>query len=383
MGNNKVIISLSVATMLSILAPTASGCTSGLFGSEVCRDGRLLLWKNRDTSEVDNKVEFIEGHDGEYSFVGLFNASDRDCAQAWAGYNEVGFAIMNTASYNIKNDTVSERDMDREGYVMTLALKHCRNVEDFARLLDTLPRPMGVEANFGLFDASGNGAYFETNNDSYRVFDLADQPEGYLVRTNYSHSGRKDEGFGFIREANALHLIEPMAAQSLITPEFLTEEVSRSFYHSLFDEDAFEQNSQGWAIDQDYIPRYKSSAVVVIEGCGPQGGNVTDRDGYVMWVGLGYPPVSEIMAATCSADGVNDDLRGLEENGHSRLSDIARKRRDEVFPFHYGNGDKYIRLDRLKNSEGTGYIQTLTPKNRQAYDRYREINRNGREESKR
>ena len=106
------------------------------------------------------------------------------------GMNEVGFAVMNTASYNIKNDKVPDRQMDREGLVMTIALRSCRTVDDFETLLGSLPRPMGVEANFGVIDSEGNGAYFETNNDSYVKFDLADAPGGVLIRTNYSHSGR-------------------------------------------------------------------------------------------------------------------------------------------------------------------------------------------------
>lgn len=111
------------------------------------------------------------------------------------GMNDVGFAVMNTASYNIKDDKVPASKMDKEGIVMTKALKHCRTVDDFARLLETLPRPMGVEANFGVIDASGNGAYFETNNHSYKRFDLKDAENGVLVRTNYSHSGRPGRGF--------------------------------------------------------------------------------------------------------------------------------------------------------------------------------------------
>ena len=54
-------------------------------------------------------------------------------------------------------------------------------------------------------------------------------------------------------------------------------------------------------------------------------------------------------------------------DGHSEMSDIVKKRRDEVFPFHYGNGDKYIDMSRLINDEGTGYLQTLPELNRQIY----------------
>ena len=81
--------------------------------------------------------------------------------------------------------------MDKEGILMSKALRTCRTVEDFARFLESYPRPMGVEANFGAIDAEGNGAFFETNNHSFKRYDLKDEPDHVLIRSNYSHSGRK------------------------------------------------------------------------------------------------------------------------------------------------------------------------------------------------
>lgn len=157
---------------------SAYPCTSAIISAEASASGRPLLWKHRDTSTTDNKVEYVSGRDGEFSYVALFNAADRKLQEAWMGMNEAGFAVMNTASYNIKNDKVPQKKMDREGYVMTIALRSCRTVDDFEELLRSLPRPMGVEANFGVIDAEGHGAYFETNNSSYVKYDLADAPQG-------------------------------------------------------------------------------------------------------------------------------------------------------------------------------------------------------------
>lgn len=369
-------VAVAVAAFFS-LAPQAAACTSGIFGAGATRDGRPLLWKHRDTSAVDNKVEFIPGADGALDYVALFNASDKECKEAWIGFNRAGFAIMNTASYNMKDDDVPEKEMDREGLIMTLALCHCRTADDFASLLDTLPRPLGVEANFGVIDATGHGAYFETNNHSYVRHDLEDSSADALIRTNYSHSGRKSEGYGYIREKNAEYLLEDSISAGKVSPELLTEVVSRSFYHSLQGHDFLdgpERQRKKWAIDQDFIPRYKSSAVVVIEGVAP--GQYSDTGdagrGYVMWTGLGYPPCSEIYPVECREGGVDSRLRGIGPEGHSELSDIAKARRDEVFPRHFDNGDKYIDLTRLSNDEGTGYIQILVPQNLKAYERYRE-----------
>ena len=355
---------------------TAIGCTSAIIGADANPYGRPLLWKNRDTSTIDNKVEYVKGEDGQHSYVALFNANDKNLEQAWMGMNDAGFAVMNTASYNIKDDKVPEKDMDREGYLMTIALKTCRTVDDFARLLETLPRPMGVEANFGVIDAYGDGAFFETNNHSFVRYNLAEAKDHVLVRTNYSHSGRPNEGYGFIREGNACHLLAPYAPDGEITPELLTETVSRSFWHDLKKRD-YAEGEDRWVIDQDFIPRYKSTATVVIEGCKPIAKDVTPtpqfiEDQYVMWTGLGYPPCSEIVAVWCSPDGVDPELRGLLPNGHSAMGDKVKARRDEVFPIHKGNGDKYIDMMKLFNAEGTGYVQTLVPKNMETYRIVRE-----------
>ena len=370
-----------ILTCMLLLSSMESGaCTSAIISAEVNPYGRPILWKHRDTSTIDNKVEYVAARPGELSYVALFNAGDKYLKEAWMGMNEAGFAVMNTASYNIKDDKVSAKKMDKEGYVMTKALKTCRTVDDFARLLETLPRPMGVEANFGVIDATGNGAYFETNNHSYRRFDLKDAENGVIVRTNYSHSGRPDEGFGFVREANACHLLDPYVRTKSVTPEVLTEELSRSFYHDMNKRD-YSSAGERWVIDQDFIPRYKSTATIAIEGCRPVSSvsevtpEMVKRE-YVMWTGLGYPPCAETRAVTCAPDGVDKDLRGSLPNGHSPLADKAKKMRDEVFPIHKGNGDKYIDMEKLFREDGTGYVQKLKLLNVENFKKGRE-NRDG------
>ena len=351
------------------------GCTSAIVGADASASGRPLLWKHRDTSTTDNKIEYVPaGEDGGYSYVALFNANDKDLKEAWMGMNEMGFAVMNTASYNIKDDKVPDKDMDKEGFLMTIALRTCRTVEDFENLLRTLPRPMGVEANFGAIDALGNGAYFETNNDSFVKYDVNDADGHVLIRTNYSHSGRKNEGYGYVREANAEKLLADAIVSKSITPEFLTERVSRSFYHDVKGGDALE-SSERWIVDEDFIPRYKSTATIVIEGIPPvkEIEYVTPRlivPQYIMWTGLGYPPVAEIYPVWCHRKGVNEALRGIGPKGTSPAGNIARKRRAEVFPPQKGGNTKYIDKNVLVNEDSTGFLQVIPPHN---YETYRVI----------
>ena len=163
-------------------------CTSIIITGKATPDGRPLMWKHRDTGAPYNHIGYFD--EGGYRFLGLVNSDDPEGA-VWTGSNETGFSIMNTASYNLKDDDIKE--MDQEGNLMRKALRVCKTVQDFEHFLDTLPRPMHVEANFGVIDAYGGAAYYETNNERYYKKDANDPnlaPEGYLIYTNFSRGVR-------------------------------------------------------------------------------------------------------------------------------------------------------------------------------------------------
>ncbi len=349
-----------IASLLLCCVLGALACTSAIVSGRLTANGRPLLWKNRDTDDQNNKVERIAASRGCYEYVALFNATDTANADAWMGFNKQGFAIMNTASYNVNSDTV--KHMDQEGRLMALALKKCATVADFQRLLDSLPRPLHVEANFGVIDAQGHGAYFETGNFKYVKYDLAGEPSGILTRTNYSYSGRPDKGMGYIREQNEKHLLARHIAKADITPAVFTEELSRTFYHSLLGED-FTGSGRDYVVDQDFIPRRISTATVVIEGVLPGEDPILTT----MWTGLGYSPCSEIRPVWLWPGGLADELRGIAPRGHSPLADKAQARKRQVFDVTRGNGKHYVRLSCLYNREGTGFCQTLIPLNMAAY----------------
>lgn len=146
---------IALVALMGVIA-VGDACTSAIVSGKLTANGRPLMWKNRDTNDLNNRVERIVAHDGLMEFVALFDARDLRDTAAWMGFNEAGFAIMNTASYNLNgNDGV--KNMDREGELMRYALERCKTVDDFERLLQTLPKPLGVEANFGVIDARGAG----------------------------------------------------------------------------------------------------------------------------------------------------------------------------------------------------------------------------------
>jgi hypothetical protein len=274
-------------------------------------------------------------------YVALFNGGDSLLREAWTGVNEAGFAVMNTASYNLVPDTATLRDC--EGLVMARGLRECRSVAAFDSLLRAMPRPLGVEANFGCADASGCAAYFETCDTGFVRYDLA-RPDTMIVRTNYSHSGAAGGGYGYIREATAVELLTPMVASRTVTPQALFDSVSCSFRHSLLGIDALAaaDSTAQWLVDQDFIPRYSTGASVIIEL--PMPGE--DCRSAVMWTALGYPPCSELHRATL--DSIDPGLLPTAINWHSPLCDAAVARKHEVFPIKQGSGSHYIYLPALR-----------------------------------
>ena len=128
------------------------------------------------------------GEGERYPFIGLVDTRGPLRDGIWIGANSAGFAIMNSASTNLitAQDTVAVKD--REGTLMRLALGRCATVEEFEALLGELPKPLGVEANFGVIDACGGASFFEVDNFRATRLDANDQrvaPFGYIVHTNF------------------------------------------------------------------------------------------------------------------------------------------------------------------------------------------------------
>lgn len=330
---------MTLAMSFTFTSP-AEGCTSMIIGAKASASHRPMLWKNRDTGNQHNFIERVPARrPGELSYVAVFNSGDSLLTDAWMGMNESGFAIMNTASYNLAPDTA--RIKDREGEVMSRALQVCRSVEDFARLLDTLPKPLGVQANFGVIDAVGNGAYFETDDYKYTPFYLKDTDNDVLVRTNFSMTGNDTDGMGYIRFDNANHILADRIADGGFVPEDFTDKASRSFYHSLYDRD-IAADTVRWVVDQDFIPRHSTSASIVIEGVGP---GETPAD-MIMWTLLGYPPTGHTQPVFI--DSVPESLRPVLPGWRSPDSETSLKLREKAFPIMRGSGQRYLDMDYIR-----------------------------------
>ena len=274
----KTIVSL-LALFLSI---QAFCCTSVIISGRITSDGKPIMMKHRDTGQVNNRIERFTGD--KYDFVALVNSDWNTnplskygkSGEAWTGVNSAGFSIMNTATYDLKDDDVPEEEMDREGVVMFKALGTCETLKDFEDLLDNLPKPLGVEANFGVIDAHGGAAYYEVNNSRWVKFDVNEISSGYRVVTNFTESGRPEDRKGVDRYEKA-SLIMKNIGTYVNTSSISGRVTKRDISHK----DLINKISRSGSP----VLRDITSASIVIEGVK----NGEDPSHTVMWTALGWP----------------------------------------------------------------------------------------------
>jgi hypothetical protein len=224
---------------------------------------------------------------------------------------------------------------------------------------------MGVEANFGVIDAQGGAAYYETTNFSFKKIDANDPaiaPFGYIIRTNYSFSGAPDEGYGYIRYLNAEELFYMAAAENNLTYQFLVTKLSRSLKHSLLALDLESlplpaADSQKFVPFLDYIPRYTSVTTMVVQGVKP----AETPDLTTIWTILGFPLCS-VVTPTWVTGGENlPAMLKADETGNAPLCQKSLMLKKKCFPVSRGSGSKYLNLSALINSDKSGILQALRP----------------------
>jgi len=345
------------------LAHSIFPCTTAIVSGKVTKSGRPLLLKHRDSGFEQNKLMFFD--DGKYKYIGLVNSEDKLGKEVWGGVNSEGFAIINSASYNLKPDSDTTKLMDKEGIVMKLALQECATIKDFENLLLNMNKPLGVEANFGVIDAKGGAAYFETNNFTFNKIDanyLSVAPFGYLIRTNYSFVTDKNDGYGYIRYNTANELFYEAAMEDNLSVKFILQDVSRSLKHSLLNVDLkknieVSESENKLILFQDFIPRNSSCATILIEGVKPN----ESPELATLWTVLGFQLTSVAIPTWVKSGAELPKLLLADNSGNAPLCGKALKLKNELFPVKLGNGQNYINIPKLINKEKTGFLQKLKP----------------------
>lgn len=349
-------------------------CTSAVISGKITPNGRPLLWKNRDTDFPQNSVKHFFGE--RYSFVAIVNSIEDNPTDVWIGTNSAGFSIMNTQSYNLVEVKPGEERGEANGRVMRRALEVCATVGDFYHFLDTLAKPSLIEANFGVIDAQGGAAMFEVDYYKFMMFDANDPriaPHGYIARTNFSFSGKVNEGAGYVRFMQVDKLLLPASVTREITPQWIFTELSRSFANPLMDIDLktgkFNRpQTTGWFVDQDFIPRSSTASSVVVQGVKPG----ENPELTTMWTILGYPPTGVAMPVWVKgADkGLPELLARDDAKKVSPLGNWSVILANDVFSYTQGMGsNRYMNWEKLYNADKNGYMQLLVPVENEVFRR--------------
>lgn len=356
-------LSFILFLILSFLTMNSYACTTAVVSGKYTKDGRPLLWKHRDTWSVHNKI--MQFDDGKYPYIGLVNSQDSLGKSVWIGYNSAGFAIMNSASYNLNNDTIKQSGL--EGRIMKKALQTCATVDDFEKLLKKLKQPTRLEANFGVIDAQGGAAYFELGNFNMVKIDVNDPavaPFGYVIHTNYSFSGEAGKGGGYIREVTANEVFDKAVKNNELSAQTIIQQGSRNLNHSLTGTDLWDYASissgnRKMVFFYDYIPRKSSASSCVVQGVKPD----EDPSLTTMWTVLGWPLTSVAIPLWISEDAKQPTVVTYDKTiNDAPLCHFALALKDTCFAYNWGTSSKYyMNINALINADNTGIMQVLAP----------------------
>ena len=322
------------------------------------KDGRPLIFKNRDTSTLHNMTIIVQGQ--VYRYIGLVNAEDTEPVNVWGGHNEAGFGIINTAAYNLNGDG---GDTDGDGILIRKALELCATLEDFERLLDTVKKPREVNSNFAVLDANGGCAYYETGNYDYVKFDVNDPnvaPDGYLMRTNFGTTGNHKLDQGVERFCAITDFMAEACKEGKFDPQYLLCQIPRYMKHGVTKLDMADfmpdnEDDTRYFPFHDYIARYSTSSVIMVQGV--KAGESPQAT--VSWTMVGWPLSTVAIPLVLTPSGKLPALVADDGTGHSRLNEMGLQLKERVFSLKSGNTSSYGDLAQLMNKQGTGIMQRV------------------------
>lgn len=355
-------------------------CTSVIVSGRVTKDGRPMIFKNRDTNSLHNLSMVFQGP--KYRYLGVVNAKDLQPVNVWGGHNEAGYAIINTVAYNLNGDG---KDTDSDGMVMRKALGLCATLEDFERLIDTLKKPMDLNSNFAVMDAQGGCAYYETGNYGYVKFDVNDTlvaPDGYLMRTNFGTTGDHRFDVGVERYHAITAFMKVTCREGYLEAEYLVTHISRYLTHGVTQLNMYDfmpetEEDICYFPFADYITRYSTASVLLVQGVKPGESPLNT----VSWTIMGWPLTTVAMPLVLLPSGKLPAVVTDDGTGHSWLCEEGLRLKSRAFSLKRGNTTAYCNLAVLFNKQNTGILQRILPieeevmrQGRMALDKLRESN---------
>ena len=342
MHRSPILKVLTAFAASALIVQAAAPCTLAIISGKATANGRPLMWKNRDTSDPNNKLAFFKGP--KYDFVAVVISEDpAPAAEVWGGQNTAGFAIMNSQADDL-GDAAMKRDGAGNGAFMKLALGVCATVKDFEDLLVREKGKWDLATNLGVIDADGGACFFETRRDSFVKFDARDPrvaPFGTIVRTNFAFTSPDQMlGGGFDRFERIGHIVEAARPQGRIDARFILREASRDLVNEKLHSNPLagplpdDPAAPLYVHTNDTINRNTSVSALVFEGAPSR----ERADLGTMWVLLGQP-VTGVAVPVWPASGRRPDRRDRAKT--APLNDAALSVAAYLYPDHRGRMYQY------------------------------------------
>ena len=322
-----IVINIVLTFLFNFYAFSQEECTVAVVSGKATIDGRPLLWKNRDTSKLNNEVAYF--NDGKFPYIGVINAGDR--TQVWMGVNFAGFCIMNSESQDLEGDT-----LDAEGYFMKQALMECATAKEFERLLlATNETGRETKANFGVIDASGAAMFFETGNHTFTKFDANDPeiaPQGFIVRANFAMTAvNTKKSYGKVRYQRANKLFKKFVSEKNMSHQTILRHIARDLVNEKTNpyplpfEGQEEGKPSGFIRTYNSINRFRTASCAVFHGVLPDENPLLTT----MWVILGEPICGVAIPLWVAAGDVPPALDGKPT---SLLNDLIQQVETKAYP---------------------------------------------------
>jgi len=354
--------SITLPDAIPQLQDTLEECTAGVASGRATTDGRPLLWKTRDAGATNNEV--IWNTSGTHHFVSVISAGDP--SSSWMGVNEKGFSIINTAS----RDLTAGRTGLHNGLFMAYALQEAASVEEFEELLkETNETGRMTNTNYGVIDATGAAAFFETAGHEYWRFDAAETEKGYILRTNFAVNGdrsRGDPAYSMDRFLQTERMMIDFYRTGKIDFKEIVKTQVRSFGNSAGDliplpiTELIEGHDKGYFPNNSSINRNSSVSFAIIQGVSEG----EDARLSTMWTILGQPSTG-ITVPYWPVGETPPEANGPET---APLADVANQIRGELyeeFEVAVPEGERvrplFINTFELQDENGEGIWKITMP----------------------
>ena len=369
---DKCLFSLFFFTFITIVSSYA--CTSIIVSGRLTADGRPFLLKNLDDTRKD--VALIVCNGEKFRYIAITNNTNDMVRpnRVSSGFNETGFSIINTAAHNLNG---IERDWAENTRVLRHALEICKTLKDFETLLDTLPKPLHIDSNYGVMDAQGGVAYYETGNKGYVKYDANDPkiaPDGYLIRTNFGISGNKLLRFGYERYIAMEMYIDRVKTNGKIRFEDVIRGATRFFIFgdtkvNLYKYEPENDKKPVFVDFKDFIPRSVTVSAQLIQGI-KKGESPLET---TAWTMCGFPLTTVCIPIWLTKNNELPKIVSRSSNRHSMICDAGLALKKRLFPNDKKRKKNEINLAQLINKSGTGIMQKIKPIEDNVFLRARDV----------